>query len=194
MICHLCPKPAGWICGDIDRPMCEEHAHYGVKVRDGSSVAECCAPVASEDAAHFDAVAYTQSPLDVTAVVREALRFDPPSAAADVLRAYLALHEGKEGQHWIYAAIGRMVQGDPEAEVMADFGWVQSATLDAAHAHVVALSAERDALRAKLELAVKAVDHARAHVTEAAKCVNEPESFRWLNAIDEALAKGPRIT
>ena len=84
-------------------------------------------------------------------VLHVAAAFEPPSAAADVLRAYLALHEGRVSQHWIYAAIGRLVAGDPEAAVVADMGWSRTATLNMAHTHVVALSAERDALRAKLE-------------------------------------------
>ena len=126
MICHLCPKPAGWICGDIDRPMCEEHRHTAE-----TEYADCCAHVLPWQPQEWEG---GQLPMT-------------PSAAADVLRAYLALHEGRVGQHWIYAAIGRMVQGDPEAEVMADMGWYA----DDADEMRDALREERDALRAKLE-------------------------------------------
>ena len=41
------------------------------------------------------------------------------------LAAYGLLHDGKAGQHWIYAAAGRLAAGDLEADVFADFGYTK---------------------------------------------------------------------
>ncbi len=38
---------------------------------------------------------------------------------------YGLLHDGKMGQHWIYAAAGRLAAGDNEAAVLADFGYTK---------------------------------------------------------------------
>ena len=139
MICHLCPKPALYICGDIDRPMCEEHAHH---TADATGETQCCAPRPPWQPQEWED---EDGQLPMT-----------PNAAADVLRAYLALHEGRVGQHWIYAAIGRMVQGDPEAEVMGDHGWVRPDQAD-----------EMDALRQVLlarDAALTKLERVRTHV------------------------------
>lgn len=40
-----------------------------------------------------------------------------------ILATYIELHKGKLGQHWLYAAADRIVAGDDEAKVMADFGY-----------------------------------------------------------------------
>jgi hypothetical protein len=43
---------------------------------------------------------------------------------AHVWKTYARLHEGKIGQHWLWAAIERIaLAGESEAEVMADFGY-----------------------------------------------------------------------
>ena len=42
----------------------------------------------------------------------------------DFIAAYLSIHEGKAGQHWLGAAIQRLAAGDNEAEIMSDFGYV----------------------------------------------------------------------
>lgn len=52
-------------------------------------------------------------------------------SANDVIDTYIKLHAGKIGQHWLWAAIERVVAGDAEAEVMRDFGYV-SESLDTA--------------------------------------------------------------
>ena len=173
MNCHLCPEPAAYICGDIDRLMCEEHAHDGP----GS---DCCLPMPYP------------APPGMGALIA---RFSPPSAAAEVLRQYLAAHEGKLGKHWLYAAIGRIVAGDSEAETLADFGWVPDAEAGAAfrgerdHAlnmrdecagELLTMRIEHNALRAKL-------DRVRETVAEAQKYVSEPEAFRWLRALENVL-------
>lgn len=41
------------------------------------------------------------------------------------LADYGLLHDGKAGQHWIYAAAGRLAAGDLEADVLADFGYTK---------------------------------------------------------------------
>ena len=41
------------------------------------------------------------------------------------LADYGLLHDGKAGQHWIYAAAGRLAAGDLEADVLADFGYTR---------------------------------------------------------------------
>ena len=51
--------------------------------------------------------------------------------AADLLETYLLLHDGKLGLHWIFAAAGRMAAGDPERDVLADFGYVKPIETDA---------------------------------------------------------------
>jgi len=46
----------------------------------------------------------------------------------DVLQTYVNLHEGKLGMHWLWAAICRINAGDPEEDVMADYGYVREST------------------------------------------------------------------
>ena len=41
-----------------------------------------------------------------------------------VLKAYIALHEGKIGAHWLWCAVERIAAGEPEREVMADYGYM----------------------------------------------------------------------
>lgn len=41
-----------------------------------------------------------------------------------VLQTYLNLHEGKIGAHWLWVAIERVVAGEPEREVMKDYGYL----------------------------------------------------------------------
>lgn len=45
-----------------------------------------------------------------------------------VLATYARLHEGRIGQHWLWAAIERIVAGDSEEEVMRDFGYEKPAS------------------------------------------------------------------
>ena len=40
-----------------------------------------------------------------------------------ILNTYCKLHEKKLGQHWIWAAMERIAYGEPENEVMADYGF-----------------------------------------------------------------------
>jgi hypothetical protein len=40
-----------------------------------------------------------------------------------VLQTYARLHENKLGEHWLWVAIERISLGEPEAEVMADYGY-----------------------------------------------------------------------
>lgn len=40
-----------------------------------------------------------------------------------ILDTYCKLHENKLGQHWIWVALERIADGEPEAEVMADYGF-----------------------------------------------------------------------
>lgn len=40
-----------------------------------------------------------------------------------VLETYLKLHEGKIGAHWLWCAIERINRGEPEREVMDDYGY-----------------------------------------------------------------------
>lgn len=40
-----------------------------------------------------------------------------------VLTTYARLHQGRIGQHWLWAAIERIVAGDSEEEVLRDFGY-----------------------------------------------------------------------
>lgn len=47
-------------------------------------------------------------------------------AGADILETYLALHKGKIGTHWLWVAIERVVAGEPEVEVMSDYGYVRA--------------------------------------------------------------------
>jgi len=41
-----------------------------------------------------------------------------------VLKAYERLHEGKLGAHWLWVALERIANGEPEIEVMRDYGYV----------------------------------------------------------------------
>jgi hypothetical protein len=42
----------------------------------------------------------------------------------EVLDTYIRLHANKIiGEHWLWAAITRISQGEPEIEVMADYGY-----------------------------------------------------------------------
>lgn len=50
-------------------------------------------------------------------------RFRTQREAAMVLDTYLRLHEGKAFQHWLWAALDRVVAGDPVDSVMADMGY-----------------------------------------------------------------------
>ena len=43
-----------------------------------------------------------------------------------VLKTYERLHEGKIGAHWIWIAIVRIANGEPELEVMRDYGYFYS--------------------------------------------------------------------
>lgn len=40
-----------------------------------------------------------------------------------VLETYKKLHEGKIGAHWLWVAIERIASGEPEVEVMRDYGY-----------------------------------------------------------------------
>ncbi len=40
-----------------------------------------------------------------------------------VLETYLKLHEHRIGAHWMWVAIERLVAGEPEVEVMEDYGY-----------------------------------------------------------------------
>jgi hypothetical protein len=40
-----------------------------------------------------------------------------------VLRTYLKLHEGKLGAHWLWCAIEQIANGEPEAQVLAEYGY-----------------------------------------------------------------------
>lgn len=51
-------------------------------------------------------------------------------AKQDILRTYAKLHEHKIGMHWLWAAIERIVAGEPEKEVMEDFGYIMEQHLD----------------------------------------------------------------
>ena len=43
-----------------------------------------------------------------------------------VLKTYEKLHEGKIGAHWLWVAIERIANGEPEIEVMRDYEYVYS--------------------------------------------------------------------
>lgn len=55
--------------------------------------------------------------------------------AANVLRVYLKLHEGKIGAHWLWCVIGRMAAGEREDVAMRDYGYY---TKQAGHGEAVA--------------------------------------------------------
>lgn len=40
-----------------------------------------------------------------------------------VLRTYECLHKGRLGEHWIWIALERIAAGEPEIEVMLDYGY-----------------------------------------------------------------------
>lgn len=63
-------------------------------------------------------------------VCAEYLRADPHQrfergAVEHILWTYLRLHEGKFGQHWLWAIIERVVAGDDVDAVMRDMGYVR---------------------------------------------------------------------
>jgi len=41
-----------------------------------------------------------------------------------VLKTYVRLHKGKIGAHWIWIALERIANGEPELEVMRDYEYV----------------------------------------------------------------------
>ena len=46
-----------------------------------------------------------------------------PHGKQHVLKTYELLHEGKIGAHWIWVALERIANGEPELEVMRDYGY-----------------------------------------------------------------------
>lgn len=42
----------------------------------------------------------------------------------EVLRTYEQLHSGKVGAHWIWVALSRIAAGEPELDVLEDYGYV----------------------------------------------------------------------
>ncbi len=62
-----------------------------------------------------------QNAAPASALVTE---FTSPDAVDWILGEYIRLHRGKIGQHWLWAAIERLNTGDPEVQVLADFGYV----------------------------------------------------------------------
>lgn len=50
-----------------------------------------------------------------------------------VLTTYARLHQGRIGQHWLWAAIERIVAGDGEEEIMRDFGYQRVSANNQAH-------------------------------------------------------------
>lgn len=43
-----------------------------------------------------------------------------------VLRTYALLHQkGIIGEHWLWCAVERIAGGEPEAEVMNDYGYIE---------------------------------------------------------------------
>ena len=75
MICHLCPKPATFVCGDLDRPMCEDHAHAGLVMVPGRGEVACCAPAPQDD------------PLYGTRAIEQSRRADAAEVERNDLRA-----------------------------------------------------------------------------------------------------------
>ncbi|MCA3177606.1 MAG: hypothetical protein O9345_16260 [Burkholderiaceae bacterium] len=66
----------------------------------------------------------------IASVGAEYLRADPErrlerGAIEHILGTYLALHEGKFFQHWLWAIIERVVAGDDVDAVMRDMGYVR---------------------------------------------------------------------
>lgn len=48
-----------------------------------------------------------------------------PGGAARVLRTYLKLSAQKQlGEHWLWCALERIANGEPEHKVMADYLWL----------------------------------------------------------------------
>lgn len=47
----------------------------------------------------------------------------PRGGKQHVLIIYVRLHQDRIGQHWLWAAIERIVAGDCEKEVLRDFGY-----------------------------------------------------------------------
>lgn len=45
----------------------------------------------------------------------------------EVLQTYADLNKGKVGTHWLWTAIERIVSGEPEIEVLADYGYIYKA-------------------------------------------------------------------
>lgn len=48
------------------------------------------------------------------------------SAAANVLETYVNLHEEKLFAHWIWIALSRIAAGEPEVDVMYDYGYLRA--------------------------------------------------------------------
>ena len=47
-----------------------------------------------------------------------------PHGKLHVLETYKKLHEGKVGAHWLWVALERIANGEPEIEVMRDYEYV----------------------------------------------------------------------
>lgn len=57
---------------------------------------------------------------------REAMQQAPEftrGAKQKILRTYDKLHQNKLGAHWLWCAIERIANGEPESQVLAEFGY-----------------------------------------------------------------------